>query len=114
MAGVRGKERKFGLFQRVLMSALLLSGREMHGGVTVHAASASRVDVGTAVGAAHDGDTVSTIGYIGTSEFWFESFQNWQSEFFSVGVLALLTIWFRQKGSPQSKPVAAPTEDTGE
>ena len=58
MAGVRGKERKFGLFQRVLMSALLLSGREMHGGVTVHAASASRVDVGTAVGAAHDGDTV--------------------------------------------------------
>jgi len=63
---------------------------------------------------AHDGDTVSTIGYIGTSEFWFESFQNWQSEFFSVGVLALLTIWFRQKGSPQSKPVAAPTEDTGE
>ena len=63
---------------------------------------------------AHGEDTVSTIGYIGTSEFWFESFQNWQSEFFSVGVLALLTIWFRQKGSPQSKPVAAPTEDTGE
>jgi len=63
---------------------------------------------------AHGEDTVSTIGYIGTSEFWFESFQNWQSEFFSVGVLALLTIWFRQKGSPQSKPVAASTEDTGE
>ena len=63
---------------------------------------------------AHGGDTVSTIGYIGTSEFWFESFQNWQSEFFSVGVLALLTIWFRQKGSPQSKPVAASTDDTGE
>ena len=63
---------------------------------------------------AHGEDTVSTIGYIGTSEFWFESFQNWQSEFFSVGVLALLTIWFRQKGSPQSKPVAAPMDDTGE
>ena len=63
---------------------------------------------------AHGGDTVSAIGYIGTSQFWFESFQNWQSEFFSVGVLALLTIWFRQKGSPQSKPVAAPTDDTGE
>lgn len=63
---------------------------------------------------AHGGDTVSTAAFIGTSEFWFESFQNWQSEFFSVGVLALLTIWFRQKGSPQSKPVAAPMEDTGE
>ena len=63
---------------------------------------------------AHRGETVSALGYIGTSQFWFESFQNWQSEFFSVGVLALLTIWFRQQGSPQSKPVAAPTEDTGE
>lgn len=63
---------------------------------------------------AHGESTVSTIGFIGTSEFWFESFQNWQSEFFSVGVLAVLTIWFRQKGSPQSKPVAAPTDDTGE
>jgi hypothetical protein len=63
---------------------------------------------------AHGEEIVSAIRYIGTSEFWFESFQNWQSEFFSVGVLALLTIWFRQKGSPQSKPVAASTEDTGE
>ena len=63
---------------------------------------------------AHGGETVSAVGYIGTSQFWFESFQNWQSEFFSVGVLALLTIWFRQQGSPQSKPVAAATEDTGE
>jgi len=62
----------------------------------------------------HGEETVSALGYIGTSQFWFESFQNWQSEFFSVGVLALLTIWFRQQGSPQSKPVAAPTEDTGE
>jgi uncharacterized protein DUF6766 len=63
---------------------------------------------------AHGGETVSVLGYIGTGQFWFESFQNWQSEFFSVGVLALLTIWFRQQGSPQSKPVAAPTHDTGE
>jgi len=63
---------------------------------------------------AHGEPAVSAIGYIGTSQFWFESFQNWQSEFFSVGVLALLTIWFRQQGSPQSKPVAAPTHDTGE
>lgn len=63
---------------------------------------------------AHGGDIVSTAAFIGTSEFWFQSFQNWQSEFFSVAALALLSIWFRQKGSPQSKPVAAPMEDTGE
>ena len=63
---------------------------------------------------AHGDETVSVIEYIGTGQFWLESFQNWQSEFFSVGVLALLTIWFRQQGSPQSKPVAAPHRDTGE
>ena len=62
----------------------------------------------------HGEPAVSTIGYMGTSQFWFESFQNWQSEFFSVSVLALFTIWFRQQGSPQSKPVAAPMSDTGE
>ena len=53
-------------------------------------------------------------GYLLTSRFWFESFQNWQSEFFSVGVLVLLSIWLRQQGSAQSKPVAAPSRDTGE
>ena len=55
----------------------------------------------------HGGTTVSAVGYVGTSQFWFESFQNWQSEFLSVAVLSLLTIWLRQRGSPQSKPVAA-------
>ena len=62
----------------------------------------------------HGGAPVSTVEYLGTSQFWFESFQNWQSEFFSVGVIAILTIWLRQRGSPQSKPVAAPMDDTGE
>ena len=62
----------------------------------------------------HGEATVSVLGYIATSRFWFESFQNWQSEFFSVGVLVLLSIWLRQYGSAQSKPVAAPMSDTGE
>ena len=62
----------------------------------------------------HGGRTVSALGYIATSRFWFESFQNWQSEFFSVGVLVILSIWLRQHGSPQSKPVAAAVGDTGE
>ena len=62
----------------------------------------------------HGGTTVSLGGYMVTSQFWFESFQNWQSEFFSVAVLVLLSIWLRQQGSAQSKPVAAPSHDTGE
>ena len=62
----------------------------------------------------HGGATVSALGYLGTSQFWFESFQNWQSEFFSVGLLVLMSIWLRQQGSAQSKPVAAPSSDTGE
>lgn len=62
---------------------------------------------------AHGEKAVGTLAYIATSQFWFESFQNWQSEFFSIGVIVVLTIFLRQKGSPQSKPVAASNEETG-
>ena len=58
-------------------------------------------------------ERVTTIQYMGTSRFWFESLQNWQSEFLSVGLMVLLTIWLRQKGSPESKPVDAPHSQTG-
>ncbi len=57
--------------------------------------------------------TVTVLGYLATSRFWFESFQNWQSEFMSVGALIVLSIFLRQKGSPESKPVAAANSDTG-
>jgi hypothetical protein len=46
-------------------------------------------------------------------EFWYESFQNWQSEFLSIAVLILLGIVLRERGSPESKPVAAPHAMTG-
>lgn len=59
------------------------------------------------------GPALSAIEYIGTSRFWFESFQNWQSEFFSIGVMVVLSIWLRQKGSPESKPVDSPHRETG-
>jgi hypothetical protein len=50
--------------------------------------------------------------YISNARFWFESFQNWQSEFLAVATIVLLSIWLRQKGSPESKPVdAAYSED---
>lgn len=46
--------------------------------------------------------------YIGQSRFWFESFQNWQSEFLAVAAIVIFSIWFREKGSPESKPVDTP------
>ena len=54
----------------------------------------------------HGGEVVTLLGYVGSSKFWFESFQNWQSEFFSVAALVVLSIFLRERGSPQSKPVA--------
>jgi Domain of unknown function (DUF6766) len=63
--------------------------------------------------AQHGAATVSTLSYLATSRFWFESFQNWQSEFLSVGVLAVLGVWLRQRGSPESKPVNARHAETG-
>ena len=51
--------------------------------------------------------------YVLGPQFWFESFQNWQSEFFGVATMGLLSIWLRQRGSPHSKPVAAPHRQTG-
>ena len=62
----------------------------------------------------HGGAAVSIIEYLGTSRFWFESFQNWQSEFFSIGAVVVLSIFLRQQGSPESKPVASPHSQTGQ
>lgn len=50
---------------------------------------------------------------LGEAEFWFESFQNWQSEFLSTAVLIVLAIFLRERGSAESKPVAAPHSETG-
>jgi hypothetical protein len=58
-------------------------------------------------------ETVTALGYLGTSRFWFESFQNWQSEFLAVGCMVVFSIWLRQRGSPESKPVDAPHSQTG-
>lgn len=60
------------------------------------------------------GQAPATLGeHLGSAQMWFESFQNWQSEFFSVGALIVLQIFLRQRGSPESKPVAAPHDETG-
>jgi hypothetical protein len=63
--------------------------------------------------ARHGEAPIARLAYVGTSRFWFESFQNWQSEFLAVGTLIVLSIFLRQKGSPQSKEVEAPHAETG-
>lgn len=55
----------------------------------------------------------SVLTYLAEPNFWFETFQNWQSEFLSVLSIVVLTIFLRQKGSPESKPVDAPYRETG-
>lgn len=56
---------------------------------------------------------ISTVQYLTNNRQWFESFQNWQSEFLSVFAIVVLSIFLRQKGSSQSKPVDAPNSETG-
>ncbi|CCV05626.1 Putative transmembrane protein (fragment) [Mesorhizobium metallidurans STM 2683] len=62
----------------------------------------------------HDGQIQSVGDYLLDAQMWFESFQNWQSEFLSTAVLIVLSIFLRHKGSPESKPTNAANSDTGE
>jgi hypothetical protein len=58
-------------------------------------------------------DPVSWPSYLGSADFWSRSLQNWQSEFLAVGSMAVLSIYLRERGSPESKPVGAPHTSTG-
>lgn len=62
----------------------------------------------------HHLPTVSTFEFMATSQFWFESFQNWQSEFFFDCNDGSAFDLSKTKGSPESKPVDAPHDETGE
>ncbi len=59
------------------------------------------------------GEQVTAIGYMAKPQFWYESLQNWQSEFLAVLAIVVLSIWLRQWGSPESKPVHASHDVTG-
>jgi hypothetical protein len=61
----------------------------------------------------HKAAEVSWLGYIGSADFWEATLQNWQSEFLAIGSMAVLSIYLRQRGSPESKPVGASHELTG-
>jgi hypothetical protein len=56
---------------------------------------------------------ITVLENLSEAQFWYESFQNWQSEFFAVGVFIVLGVYLRQRGSPESKPVTAPHDATG-
>lgn len=63
--------------------------------------------------AAHDESPVSWLTYIASADFWERSLQNWQSEFLAVGTMAVFTVYLRERGSPESKPVGTPQDETG-
>ena len=61
----------------------------------------------------HGDQGVSWWQFVGTSEFWDQTLQNWQSEFLAIGSMAVFSVYLRQRGSPESKPVGAPHDATG-
>ena len=61
----------------------------------------------------HGEAAVTLLGYLRSAQFWFESLQNWQSEFLAIWCMVVFSIFLRQRGSPESKPVDAPHAQTG-
>jgi hypothetical protein len=62
---------------------------------------------------AHHQPRPTLTEYVGSARFWFESFQNWQSEFLAIASMVWLAVYLRQRWSPESKPVHAPHDETG-
>ena len=60
----------------------------------------------------HEAAEVSWLGYVTGAEFWEATLQNWQSEFLAVGTMAIFSVYLRQRGSGQSKPVGCPHDAT--
>jgi hypothetical protein len=58
-------------------------------------------------------DPISWVAYLTNADFWSRTLQNWQSEFLAVGSMAVLSIYLRERGSPESKPVGSPHSATG-
>jgi hypothetical protein len=89
----------------IVLFLLFLFSFAMHWTQSARAAAAEAME--------HGERALSTMQYLGDPQLWFESFQNWQSEFLSTAVLVVLSIFLRQAESPESKPVAAPHSHTG-
>jgi hypothetical protein len=61
----------------------------------------------------HHQDALGYLGYLGSADFWERTLQNWQSEFLALGSMAILAVYLRQRGSPESKPVGEAHDHTG-
>jgi len=105
-SGARGvREIVYGNSLSIALVALFLVSFLLHG---VTGAAAANEE------ALRHGEQAQTVAeYMMSSQFWFESFQNWQSEFLAVGLLLVLSIFLRQRGSPESKPVGEKNSTTG-
>jgi hypothetical protein len=60
---------------------------------------------------AHGQSVPNPVAYLCSPRLWFESLQNWQSEFLSIAAMVWLAVYLRERGSPESKPVHAPHDD---
>jgi len=90
----------------ILFCLLFLASFAMHAFGGAEAYSAEQAE--------HGMPGVTALEYLGTAQFWFESLQNWQSEFMVVALIIGASVFLRQRGSSQSKPVAAPNAETGD
>jgi hypothetical protein len=94
-------ERSLGL-ALICLFAVSLIGHAVGGWIAARAEETAHGHAGPAF-----------VEYVASSRFWFESFQNWQSEFLAIAAMVWLAIYLRHRGSPESKPVHAPHSDTG-
>lgn len=104
--------RRGGLWLRIYENSLLIAFAALFLTSIMGHALGGTAEYNTE-GAQHGEQPVSTLEFVRTSSFWFQSFQNWQSEFLAVASIVGLTIVFRQRGSAESKPVHAPKSKTG-
>ena len=106
---VRAGGLKLTLYQYSLSLALVLL---FLGSFVAHLIASHREDCREQL--MHSGGACAgVLSQLRSSTFWFESFQNWQSEFLSIAMVVILSIFLRQKGSPESKPVHAAHRSTG-
>jgi hypothetical protein len=104
--------RSQGLLHRLYANSLLL----VMGAIFLASWFAESVTAWTVFNADqldHEESAVGWMKYLTTPDFWEKSLQNWQSEFLAVGTMAIFTVYLRQRGSPESKPVGAPHDETG-
>ena len=104
--------RADGLARRIYENSLLLVMGAAWIGTWVAQALTGRVEYNSEQ-LEHLSEPLSLGQYLGSASFWERTLQNWQSEFLAVGSMAILAVYLRQRGSPESKPVGAPHDATG-